>query len=1426
MIVCKTIEEFLDNYLNKNIKFSELSFDDNERYQELLNCLLDNHDNSDYLYMIALLYEKGLGTDKDIEKAINYYKRASELNNSKALNTLGYYYYSGVNVEKDIEKSKYYLEKASELNNSEAINNLGFLYQSSGDKNDLEKAYLLFKKSSELGSSNGMLNLFFCYFNGVGVSKDIYEAINWLEKAIEIGNSKAMYNMSWLYRGGNGIESNLSKEIYYLALASKNELPIAMYVLGLYYMMGKGVEKNPKMAFNLMEQASDKGYIDAYYFVAKSYENGTGVEQNYIEAIKYYKKADEAGNANASLALGNYYQQGLIVDKDMTQAAFYFEKAALKNEKMAMYNLAMCYEFGDGRELDKTKSFAWFMKAANLGLIEAMSRVGWAYYEGKGIEKDYEKSFNWLKLAAEKGHPYSMWAIGHLYKRGLGVKKNYELAFYWLNKAYELKEMKAASDLGDCYLRGIGTIQDTLKAKEILEESANENNNVSMFILGYMYSNEKFLEVNKELSEYWFNKAAENGNTVAMHVLALYYKEGKFLDFNIELAIKWLKKASELNDSSAMYTLSTCYEKGIIIEKNIDLSLYWLNKSAELNNKIALYELARLYFLGIEYSKDETKAFELYLKSANVGYDKAMYELANLYKQGKGVKKNIDEALKWYEKSALLDNTKALEALAFYYEEKEDYSRSHEYLKKASELSDYYCCYCLGKYYEKGLAVNIDLKEALRQYKLALNNGFEIARSDVERLTRYFEENEFKEAKLSFSFRKDTFISWNHLDKDIKDELCSNLEQRGLFTIWESDGNGLGNIDENIKNAILQAKSYLIILTGNSIRSKWVEKEVEVIFEKVRKETEYENVIRPIIIDRITNDNKVEYFDVVKEINSFNDYSIFKKLLALCSTFEDFEKGIDYEKITSLLKEAIGNTLKLEYKQAIKNKYQRFNSALNSVVASRNTKTGILAATLDYEEGYLNRDLYDSNNKPIKSSDLLLTSNPTLIYGSGGSGKSLYLRNFLRKEFKGNNYIFYLECKELINIENDYNFLSLLKEKTFDSYFANDEASLLTQYSFEQIFKSNNQIIILIDALDELPLNKRKLLINKINDFYHKYHSKLIFTSRNKIDASLINDSLALNIDIYELKGLDDKEIEILYDNLVNKYKNNFEETIDIDIDIEKNIFNILDNKDEEDKIMFLNSLSKIKDDIKKNPLLISNLIFIYFATHKIPDTSFDILNESVLILIKDLDEERSVNFKYINYIKDEKLTKLLGYIALQRTYLDSSSIKDLVKDYLLEEYENIDHSLIANEISEYLKNRSLIINENIAHEIFNNYFASSYLFNLIYKIKKNKLMKKYYTFNDEGQELLNSLCEENFVINNDTWNNIGVNLLSKLDFEIYYLDPKKEMDDRHLSYHVFVDTLNKTIREKGFNNELITIFIDLIKNNNLHYNEFIKNNI
>ena len=66
----------------------------------------------------------------------------------------------------------------------------------------------------------------------------------------------------------------------------------------------------------------------------------------------------------------------------------------------------------------------------------------------------------------------------------------------------------------------------------------------------------------------------------------------------------------------------------------------------------------------------------------------------------------------------------------------------------------------------------------------------------------------------------DIFISWNSLDRELKNKIYNNLKDN--YVVWESDTETVGNITDNCLTNIRLSKIFIVILTENSIKSNWV----------------------------------------------------------------------------------------------------------------------------------------------------------------------------------------------------------------------------------------------------------------------------------------------------------------------------------------------------------------------------------------------------------------------------------------------------------------------------------------------------------------------------------------------------------------------------------------------------------------------------
>lgn len=124
--------------------------------------------------------------EPDLEKAIEYYEKASAGGMDEALLELGYLYCSGQYMEPDYVKGIEYYKRAADMGNTTALGNLGMSYcKGYGVEQDEKTGFVYFLKAAEGGHPDAMSQVAGMYRAGYGVEQDEEKAIYWEQKAEE-----------------------------------------------------------------------------------------------------------------------------------------------------------------------------------------------------------------------------------------------------------------------------------------------------------------------------------------------------------------------------------------------------------------------------------------------------------------------------------------------------------------------------------------------------------------------------------------------------------------------------------------------------------------------------------------------------------------------------------------------------------------------------------------------------------------------------------------------------------------------------------------------------------------------------------------------------------------------------------------------------------------------------------------------------------------------------------------------------------------------------------------------------------------------------------------------------------------------------------------------------------------------------------------
>ena len=140
--------------------------------------------NAQAQYILGQIYQRGIGTDKDEELAIHWYKKASKQKFSAASYNLGAHY-----------------DREAWLTTHAPLKNKRY-----------KIAFDWFKTSAEQGNTDAIYKVGeYFLFGGQGVPKDYKQAAEWFKKAVDKSHPEAYYQLSRLYYHGHGVTKDFDK---------------------------------------------------------------------------------------------------------------------------------------------------------------------------------------------------------------------------------------------------------------------------------------------------------------------------------------------------------------------------------------------------------------------------------------------------------------------------------------------------------------------------------------------------------------------------------------------------------------------------------------------------------------------------------------------------------------------------------------------------------------------------------------------------------------------------------------------------------------------------------------------------------------------------------------------------------------------------------------------------------------------------------------------------------------------------------------------------------------------------------------------------------------------------------------------------------------------------------------------------------------
>lgn len=353
---------------------------------------IPHHDEAQYL--LGDMYLNGMGVEKDMKKALSYFKQSSIQGNSKSM-----YEMAKLMLQNKVPNGLTVLKESIKKGNLNAINFLANMHMK-GEivEKDEKKAIELFKAAAELGHNEAQFELGKLYQKGKGVEKDMNKALYLFKKAAFSGFSPAGLYLGNMYISGFDVPTDYKKGYEYIHEAAISEDPNAMFALGVLYAEGKGCEKDENLAYEWIEKAGRKGSADANLYLGKFY---TQIPDLHNAAIDCFKAAALGGKLECFEHLASHYEMGDIVEKNDSEAFKYLLMGSEFGHDICQLHLGVNFLKGLGTQMNPEKGIEWITKSAEQNLPQAQALLGNIYLKGIGTPKNQEKAIFWLKKASD-----------------------------------------------------------------------------------------------------------------------------------------------------------------------------------------------------------------------------------------------------------------------------------------------------------------------------------------------------------------------------------------------------------------------------------------------------------------------------------------------------------------------------------------------------------------------------------------------------------------------------------------------------------------------------------------------------------------------------------------------------------------------------------------------------------------------------------------------------------------------------------------------------------------------------------------------------------------------------------------------------------------------------------------------------------------
>jgi|GEM_PF-2484097 len=174
------------------------------------------------------------------------------------------------------------------------------------------------------------------YFYGESGKRNYRKAFPYLLKAALAGDIHPQNLVGYCYGQGLGVQRDIGQAVFWFKRAAKHHHKEALFNLALMYVRGEGVKADSRKAFALYKRAALLGDAPAQCNLGICYLEGVGTKKNLAQGIAWIRAAARKGDDKAQFNLGRAYLDAEGVRRNRRLARIWLEKAAKQNHRKAL----------------------------------------------------------------------------------------------------------------------------------------------------------------------------------------------------------------------------------------------------------------------------------------------------------------------------------------------------------------------------------------------------------------------------------------------------------------------------------------------------------------------------------------------------------------------------------------------------------------------------------------------------------------------------------------------------------------------------------------------------------------------------------------------------------------------------------------------------------------------------------------------------------------------------------------------------------------------------------------------------------------------------------------------------------------------------------------------------------------------------------